>query len=242
MKIQNKVMKNHRTGQNFKAAFTLVELLVVITIIVVLAGLLFSLTSKMKNRASSAISLSNLRQVAAAIMASASDNNSNLPGPTLTDQLARYQDNAASGQLGWLLKDYLVSEPQPDNPQPRWFYTPGLDYPAAKTDAKNPKSANKPSYVVNLLPADINTGARYYPLGNYNKNSAGNTTPPMNTMQLSAREFRGIPWITETDQVIRPSASRYGVEKTPPHGSYRNTLMFDFSVKAVPIGEFKTSL
>ena len=85
---------------------------------------------------------------------------------------------------------------------------------------------------------DAVTGRTFYPLGNYNANSAGNKTPPMTTAQLTARETRGKPWITEIDQIIRPSTASYGAEKNPPHGKFRNTLMFDYSVKAIPLGEF----
>jgi prepilin-type N-terminal cleavage/methylation domain-containing protein len=231
-------MNKRKLTHHFKAAFSLMELLVVIAIIAVLATLLFSLGNSMRNKASSATSISNLRQVGAAILTYASDHNSTLPGPILTDQFPRYQNNAISGQLGWLLKDYLTSIPQPENSQPRTFYTPELDYPAARSDARNPKSNWKPTYVVFSRQTDAVTGATFWPLGNYNKNSAGNRTSAMTTAQLSAREMRGKPWITEIDQVIRPSTSSYGSSKEPPHGKFRNTLMFDFSVKAVPLGEF----
>lgn len=230
----NHTRKLHRAN----AAFTLVELLVVITIIAVLAALLFALTTSIRKKASSATSVSNLRQVGTAIMTHASDNNGTLPGPVLTDQFPRYQNNSISGQLGWLLKDYLASDPQPSNSQPRMFYTAALDYPAAKADAKNPKSGNKPTYVTFARQTDAITGATFWPLGNYNKNSSGNRTPSMTTTQLANRETRGKPWITEIDQLIRPSTASYGSEKEPPHGKFRNTLMFDFSVKVIPLGEF----
>lgn len=231
-------MNKRKVIRKFKAAFTLVELLVVIAIIAVLASLLFSLTSGMRNKASSAISTSNLRQIGMAIASYASDNNSTLPGPILTDQFPRYQNNAISGQLGWLLKEHLPSESQPDNPQPRMFYTTALDYPAAKADARNPRSRQKPTYVTFSRQTDAITGATFWPLGNYNPNSAGNRTPAMTTAQLAARETRGKPWITEIDQIIRPSTSTYGAADEPPHGKFRNTLMFDFSVKAIPLGAF----
>ena len=224
--------------RHLKAAFTLMELLVVITIVAVLATLLFSLTSSMRKKASSATSVSNLRQIGAAIVSSTSDNNGTMPGPVLTDQFPRYQNNSISGQLGWLLKEYLSSVPQSDNPQPRMFYVPELDYPAARTDAKNPKSRPKPTYVVFAKQTDAITGATFWPMGNYNPNSAGNRIPPMTMIQLAARETRGKPWITEIDQIIRPSTSSYGAEKEPPHGNFRNTLMFDYSVKPVPLSEF----
>ncbi|MEY3897375.1 MAG: hypothetical protein RLZZ214_2896 [Verrucomicrobiota bacterium] len=239
-KTHERVMTKPEKPHQYQAAFTLVELLVVITIIAVLAGLLFPLATNMRKRASSAISVANLRQVGASIATYASDNNSTLPGPILTDNYPRYQNNSASGQLGWCLKEYLVSVPQPDNPQPRMFYTPALDYPAAKTDAKNPKSRSQPTYVVYAKQTDAITGTTFYPMGNYNPNSSGDKTPPMTILQLSARETRGKPWITETDQIIRPSTASTGTPKVPPHGDFRNTLMFDYSVKSISLGEFKS--
>jgi prepilin-type N-terminal cleavage/methylation domain-containing protein len=233
-------MKTQKTSQNSRAAFTLVELLVVITIVAVLAGLLFPLATGMQKKASSAISVANLRQIGAAIGAYAADNNSTLPGPILTDHFPRYQNNSVSGQLGWCLKDHLASIPQPDNPQPRTFYTTALDYPSAKTDAKNAKSKAKPTYVVYAKQTDVITGATFYPMGNYNLNSSGNKTEPMTLIQLAARETRGKPWITEIDQIIRPSTASTGTSKEPPHGNFRNTLMFDYSIKAIPLGEFKS--
>jgi prepilin-type N-terminal cleavage/methylation domain-containing protein len=231
-------MNQRKTIHHFKAAFTLIELLVVITIIGVLAALLFTLAGNIRKKASSATSVSNLRQMGSAILSYASDNNTTLPGPVLSDHFPRYQNNAKSGQLGWLLKDHLSSEPQPDNPQPRMFYSSALDYPAARADAKNPKSKQKPTYVVLAKQTDAITNATFWPMGNYNPNSSGNTTPSMTTTQLAGRETRGKPWITEIDQIIRPSTSSYGSSEEPPHGKFRNTLMFDYSVKAIPLGEF----
>ena len=118
------------------------------------------------------------------------------------------------------------------------FYTSVIDYPAAKTDARNPKSSLKPTYVVLSKQTDAITGATFWPMGNYNPNSAGNPTPSMTTAQLSARETRGNPWITEIDQIIRPSSSRYGASEKPPHGKYRNTLMFDYSVTPMQLSDF----
>jgi type II secretory pathway pseudopilin PulG len=230
-------MKQDKVTRRSSPAFTLVELLVVILVVTVLAFLLFSLTSGVRKKASSATSVGNLRQVAVAVQGYVSDNNSTLPGPVLTDHFPRYQNNALSGQLGWLLKDYLTPVPQPENPQPRMFYSPALDYPAAKSDAKNPASRNKPTYVVLSKQTDAITGGTFWPMGNYNPNSAGNRIPPMTVADLAARETRGKPWITEIDQLIRPSTAQYGAENTPPHGNYRNTLMFDYSVKGIPLGD-----
>ena len=67
-KFFTQVMKTHKKFSKFNAAFTMVELLVVIAIIAVLASLLFSLASRMRTKASSAISTSNLRQIGTAIV------------------------------------------------------------------------------------------------------------------------------------------------------------------------------
>jgi len=222
-----------------KAAFTLVEILVVIAIVAILAAISFPLATNMQKKASSSVSVSNLRQIGASIASYASDNNTTLPGPILTDNHTKYQNNAVSGQLGYYLKEYLAPVPQPENPQPRIFYVPAFDYPAAKTDAKNPKTKPQPTYVVFAKQTDAITGATFWPMGNHNPNSSGERTPPMTTLQLSARDIRGKPWITETDQIIRPSSAAAGAPEKPPHGDFRNSLMFDYSVKTISLGEFK---
>lgn len=234
------VMKSPGNSKMFSAAFTIVELLVVIVIIAALSALLFTLASHMRLKASSAISTTNLRQIGTSIAGYAADNNGSLPGPVLTDQFPRYQNNAISGQLGWLLKEFLLAEPQPDSPQPRMFYVSTLDYPAAKNNPKDPKSKSRPTYVVFSKQTDALTKATFWPLGNYNPNSSGERTPPMTSAQLAGRETRGNHWITEIDQLIRPNTASYGASEEPPHGKFRNTLMFDYSVKAVPLGEFNT--
>lgn len=232
-------MKNPKKFNTHIAAFTMVELLVVIAMIAILATLLFSLATRMKNKASSATSVSNLRQIGSSIATYATDNNSILPGPILTDHAPLYQNNSAAGWLGWYLKEYLTSVPQPISPKPRTFYTPELDYPAAKSGAKNPTTNWKPTYVVISKQSDTVTGATFWPMGNYNANSSGNKTPPMTTVQLGSKDTRGKRWITETDQMIRPANTL--VEKLPPHGKFRNTLMFDFSVTAIPLGDFESN-
>jgi prepilin-type N-terminal cleavage/methylation domain-containing protein/prepilin-type processing-associated H-X9-DG protein len=72
----------HRTGRITLLApkgFTLIEVLVVITIVVVLAALSFLGVSKVRSAARGATCVSNLRQVGAAILAHAIDHSGQLP-------------------------------------------------------------------------------------------------------------------------------------------------------------------
>jgi prepilin-type N-terminal cleavage/methylation domain-containing protein len=223
----HQVINSSKTSHRFQPAFTLVELLVVIAIVAILAALLFPLVGSMRRSASSAVSVSNLRQIGTAIMTYAADNNGTLPGPALGHHYTKWNQFGTSGQLCYILRDYLPNVPQPENSNPTTHYSPIFDYPAARTDGKNPKSNGKPTYSVYSNVRDsIGT---FRPLGYQGQ------YPPMTTAGLAARDTRYSsasggkgkkPWITES-LLINP----------PPHGQYRNTLMFDYSVKAIPLSE-----
>jgi prepilin-type N-terminal cleavage/methylation domain-containing protein len=63
----------------FKAAFTLIELIVVIAIVCVLAGLLLPVLSSVQSKGYQTATLSNMKQMGAALMSYAGDNNMQLP-------------------------------------------------------------------------------------------------------------------------------------------------------------------
>jgi prepilin-type N-terminal cleavage/methylation domain-containing protein len=225
----HQVINSSKTSHRFQPAFTLVELLVVIAILAILAALLFPLVGSMRIKASSAVSVSNLRNIGTAIVTYAADNNGTLPGPAYSHLYTKFQLAGSTNNLNWILRDYLPSVPQPDNPIPNTQYSPTFDYPAARTDGKNPRSVSKPTYTVYSNVRDsIGT---FLPLG------YPGTAPPMTTAGLDARDTRYSsasggkgkkPWITES---THPTAIQN------PHGQYRNTLMFDYSVKAIPLSE-----
>jgi prepilin-type processing-associated H-X9-DG protein/prepilin-type N-terminal cleavage/methylation domain-containing protein len=87
-------MKNRHakpTSIRFKTpGFTLVEMLVVITIMVVLAAVLLTVTNKLREGAKSATCIGNLRQLAAIYLTYASENNG---------ELLRSADNGPNGNL-----------------------------------------------------------------------------------------------------------------------------------------------
>jgi hypothetical protein len=149
----------------------------------------------------------------------AADKNGTLPGPSLAHNYNKANQYGSTGMLPWILRDYLplvTQVSQPVNPAP--YYSPTFDYPAARTDGKNPISVSKPTYSVYINQQDAS--GWFKPLGYH-----GDTpkTPPMTMPQLAARDTRGKGWITES-LLINP----------PPHVKFRNTLMFDYSVRAIP--------
>ena len=208
-------MNSSKTSHRFQAAFTLVELLVVIAILAILAALLFPLVGSMRIKASSAVSVSNLGKIGIAIVTYAADNNGTLPGPTYAHLGPKWQTNG--NNLLYHLRDYLPNVKQPQNPSPNTLYCPTWDYPAARSDGKNPVSTNKVTYSYNFA-TDAN--GTFCPLGYPGTNPV---RPPMTTAGLAARDTREKPLINESDQI-----------KPAPHGKYRNTLMLNFSVQAIP--------
>lgn len=226
----HQVINSSKTSHRFQAAFTLVELLVVIAILAILAALLFPLVGSMRIKASSAVSVSNLRNIGTAILTYAADNNGTLPGPALAHHYTKWNQFGTSGQLCYILRDYLPNVPQPENSKdPTTRYSPTFDYPAARTDGKNPKSDGMHTYSVYSRVRD--SEGSFLPLGYW----GGSNPPPMTTAQLAARDTRyrsGLgkkPWITER--------TNSAANQPLPHGKYANTLMFDYSVKAIPTNE-----
>ncbi len=84
-------------------AFTLIEVLVVISIIAVLAGLLLSALRSIHSSSDNTKCVSNLRQIAMAVNAYANDNDDYFPGPLYHGQ-APYD---AGGSLTFFLVPYL---------------------------------------------------------------------------------------------------------------------------------------
>lgn len=88
--------------------FTLVELLVTITIVVVLAALVFALSTRAINSAQKAVCISNLRGVGNALQICISERNGVLPGPLNTGQSALFNPiQAKSADKARSLVNYI---------------------------------------------------------------------------------------------------------------------------------------
>ena len=94
------------------AAFTLIELLIVITIIAVLASIALPAFTGVKERGDQTKDLSNAKQVALALRQFAIDNNGSYPahGPAADYSQASGNPGTANDALWWLFPNYLQSE------------------------------------------------------------------------------------------------------------------------------------
>jgi prepilin-type N-terminal cleavage/methylation domain-containing protein len=93
-------------------AFTLIELLIVITIIAVLASIALPAFTGVKERGDQTKDLSNAKQVALALRQFAIDNNGSYPahGPAADYSQASGNPATANDALWWLFPNYLQSE------------------------------------------------------------------------------------------------------------------------------------
>ena len=87
-------------------AFTLVEILVVIAVVTVLAGLSLSVFGSVQKRADRTVALSQMRQISAGINLYAADHNNRYPGPLWPGQIP-LTDPTQNGRLVVVLAPYL---------------------------------------------------------------------------------------------------------------------------------------
>ncbi|MDQ3623195.1 MAG: type II secretion system GspH family protein [Verrucomicrobiota bacterium] len=95
------------TTRRKAAAFTLLELLVMIAIIAVLASLLLAVMGRVKESANRTKCLSNLRQLGLGILTYAGQNNYVLPGPVYRGIEYPDRGNMSENHLGKFIETHL---------------------------------------------------------------------------------------------------------------------------------------
>lgn len=135
-------------------AFTLIEMLAAIAVIVVLASSLLPVLGNLKRDANRAQGTSNLRQVGAAIIAFAGENNARLPGPAPLGIYPDYSraDATNARALGASLAPYM-GLPDASTLKPKESVSiPGLVCPGFKSVKGDPSAA--PNWVQNAALSD----------------------------------------------------------------------------------------
>ena len=219
-------MPVHISFKKINGGFTLVELLVVISIIGVLAALLFPVLGKMRDSAETSKCNSNLRQIGIAHNLYTTEHDT-LPGPLYLAQSAGYSQYTDLGSLACFLAPYLGLTNQTQQYQcaeifvcPAWKRRVS---PAARS-ATNPG----PTY------------CRYWDVEASAKISADpwgrkgyNLPKKLSIMDNPARTLM----LVDIDQEL-PAASGQGwfasLPPKPVHGHTRNALYLDGHTQSLP--------
>lgn len=193
----------------------------VIAVIGVLSAILIPSIGAVRKKASSAHSVSNLRQIAAGIKMFANDNGGNLPGPVQTGQGPRL----AQGNIANLIKDYIGEE----NSEPTGDYAELLIYPAWRNAVANEDAM---SYIVNreAVPG-------FFPLGKTVHGRPEENLSPVTLLMLGQHDIADVVWFSEADQQNPRLVGREGwfgrLPEKAVHGD-RNLLHYDGSVTTEP--------
>src|SRR5438552_3780115 len=210
---------------------TLIELLVIIAIIGMLAGLLWPALARAKQKATQVACMSNMKQIAHALQMYMDDNLDTLPGPCFTGARASY-DKTSGTELIYYIANYLGS------PSPSWvtgkqlivevFICPGYRRQAPGVTSMEGRKCF-------LLNDDIdpNPVSRVRPFG-YPELEGKDEIPPL---KFSALYTYGTPAtlfaITDVDKINVPNPKVdwwTDLPYKPVHGQVRNELYFDWHV------------
>lgn len=207
--------------------FTLVELLVVITIVAILASLVFSLSSRAINSAQKAVCVTNLRGIGNALQIYITENNGVLPGPLNTGQSALH--NKSSRSLVTYIGPYMEeARDSSDGP----YMISNFGCPSIMKRIKE-NTLEKPAIVYrleerqnklldnSLPPKDIS-----YPWG-YNVGAV-----PKRLDDINPRSAGIVRMITEQNQTLGGSWTNNGATEAA-HGKQTMAMFWDFSVRAV---------
>lgn len=219
--------------------FTLTELLVAITIIIILAALIFSVSSRAINNAHKAVCVTNLRGVGNALQVCISERNGLLPGPLNTGQSALYSPaQARLADKGRSLVNYIgpYMEEVRDTNEPYLIANYGCPSLLKRLEEN---SVAKPAILYRLedrqnklmdtatpRPNDISHPWGYDP-----------AATPRRLDAISPRSASRVRMITEQNTTLGVGGWPNGGASGPAHGGQSMAMYWDFSVRPVTLTE-----
>jgi prepilin-type N-terminal cleavage/methylation domain-containing protein/prepilin-type processing-associated H-X9-DG protein len=147
----------------YKKGFTLIELLVVIAIMAILAAILFPVYNSAKEKAKQTTCISNLSQLAKAMMMYLDDNGDRFPGPGTLDQLAAWGQGAQGNRNG----SWIWFKGSWSNSGGFWYNNPGPPPSYKWTWAAEPSYGSLWKYTnrsrnIYICPSDKHARASYW--------------------------------------------------------------------------------
>jgi prepilin-type N-terminal cleavage/methylation domain-containing protein len=201
-----------------QAAFSLVELLVVLVIVAILAGLLLPILDEVRLRGDRVTALGQMRQIEAALLLYPADHNGLLPGPLFPGQLPML-DPTRNGRLVLSLAPYLGIT-IPLTPQLIPLFIP----PAYKRDVTAAFLTDARTYVMNMAVPSPNGTTIFNPWGN----AATGVGLPSSLAQVPGQIWA----FSDADQLHPRVIGTSWQANTPDtiiHGSERLAVFFDGS-------------
>ena len=219
-------------GSNLARGFTLVETLVVISIIIVLAVIVTSIVGQVRRAANSAVCVSKMSQIGSAILIYSQDNSGRLPtspvynmfhsrqGPWYNREDRRIQNHigqylGAPESMTWSTSADLMT------------YDASFAWPGMLSKAKK----GAPSVLLNLSVNIAGTDGTSTKTSPWSGTKSGNVYigRMLERIVEPGKEYAFI----ELDQENAKSTT--SAPPSPVHGNYRNALFFDWHVGRVPV-------
>lgn len=220
--------------------FTLVELLVVITIVAILASLLFSLSSRAINSAQKAVCISNLRGVGNALQICITERNGVLPGPLNTGQSALFSPSQAKlSDKGRSLVNYIgpyMEGSKESDTEPYLIANYGC--PSLMKKVKE-NSVAKPAILYRLEDRQNKLMDNAVPRANDISYPWGYdaSATPKRLDEISPRSAGKVRMITEQNTTLGVGGWPNGGAAGPAHGTQTMAIYWDFSVKPINLAE-----
>jgi prepilin-type N-terminal cleavage/methylation domain-containing protein len=215
--------------------FTLTELLITITIIVILAAIVFTMSARSINSAHKAVCITNLRGIGNALQICITDRNGRLPGPLAAGQSARYDPvQAKTSDKGRSLVNYIAPYMEEIKDTNERYMISNFGCPSLLKQL-NENTVAKPAvlyrldnYFTDKLLDNSDPPKKFaFPWGFH-----PGTTPRL-LDEINPRSAGKVRMITEQNVTFGVGGWINGGATGPAHGKETMAMFWDFSVRPV---------